>query len=184
VSRPNLQSRVLHLDNAEHHGSLREGKPDLIVMHCTEGGTALSTIDYLNTTHDKTASYHYIIERNGAIYRMTNPVIVAYHAGDSAWPNPIAATSDNPDKPNKGASVNKRSVGIAWAHQGKEVLTDKQIESALWLCGFLMDSYSIPPSRVVGHYEVSPQRKIDPQPAMEMREWRKLLTNYLTDGAS
>jgi N-acetyl-anhydromuramyl-L-alanine amidase AmpD len=183
MSRPSLQDRVVHLDNAVHHGSLREQKISLIVMHCTEGGTAKSTIDYLNTTTDKTASYHYIIERDGTIYRMCRTNIVAYHAGDSAWPNPVKATPANPDKPNGGKSVNRESIGIAWAHQGKEILTDAQIESALWLCGFHMDENLIPPSCVVGHYEISPGRKPDPLPAMDMKEWRALLLNYVTDGA-
>ena len=123
MTRPSLQSRVVHLDNAVHHGELRQEKVSLIVMHCTEGGSAQSTIEYLNTTDEKTASYHYIIERDGTIYRMTAPNIVAYHAGDSAWPNPVPATPANPEKPNGGRSVNRRSIGIAWAHQGREQLT-------------------------------------------------------------
>lgn len=178
MTRPSLQSRVVHLDNAVHHGELRQEKVSLIVMHCTEGGSAQSTIEYLNTTDEKTASYHYIIERDGTIYRMTAPNIVAYHAGDSAWPNPVPATPANPEKPNGGRSVNRRSIGIAWAHQGREQLTVAAIASALWLCGEIMQEHDIPPSSVVGHYEVSPGRKVDPRPAMEMSDWRQRLGAY------
>ena len=177
MTHPSLQDRVTRLDCAVHHGSLRAADPTMIVMHCTEGGSARSSIEYLNTTADKDASYHYLIDRDGSILRMTAPNIIAWHAGDSAWPNPIAATSDNPDKPNGGRSVNWCSLGIAWANDG-EALTPEQIESALWLCSTEMAQYGIPAIMVVGHYEVSPGRKTDPRPAMDMGDWRAQLLAY------
>lgn len=179
MTRRSLQDRVTRLDNAVHHGGERAAKPTLIIMHCTEGESAQSSIDYLNHTSDKKASYHYLIDRNGDMLRMCPPETVAYHAGDSAWPNPKPATRDN-QKPN-GGSVNARSLGIAWANDGEQI-TDAQLESALWLVGTFMDKYLIPPSKVLGHYEVSPNRKHDPLPAMEMKEFRALLSRYLADG--
>lgn len=146
----------------------------MIIMHTTEGGSALSTIQYLNTTKDKDASYHYIIERNGTIYRMCDPNLVAYHAGDSAWPNPIPATPTN-QKSNGGHSVNAISIGIAWANLTPEKLTDAQMESALWLVPLFMAMHNIDAEFVRGHYEVSPGRKTDPKPAMEMDEFRDQL---------
>ena len=178
----NLQDRVERLDCAVHHGPLRVGtQVTLLVMHTTDGGSARSSIDYLNTTDDKTASYHYLIDRDGAILRMTAPNLVAYHAGDSAWPNPIPATRGNPDRPNGGRSVNRISIGIAWANKG-EPLTDEQIESAEWLCGALCHEYAIDTAMVLGHREVSPGRKVDPEPqVIGMDEWRALLARYRTD---
>jgi N-acetyl-anhydromuramyl-L-alanine amidase AmpD len=176
-----LQDRVVHLDNAKHHGGLRTYAVSLIVMHTTEGGSGRSTIEYLNTTTDKTASYHYIIERDGTILRMLRPNMVAYHAGDSAWPSPIKATPTN-QKPNGGRSVNRVSVGISWANQG-EPLTDAQLESALWLCGVLCKDYGVLVDSVRGHYEVAPGRKTDPKRVQDMTEFRALLTNSLREAA-
>lgn len=69
--------------------------------------------------------------------------------------------------------------GVCWASQGEKI-TDAQIESALWLCGFLMGLHRIPVNGVVAHREVSPGRKTDPPPsAIDMDEWRALLANYL-----
>ena len=178
MSHADLQDRVKHLDSAVHHGGLRTSAVSMLIMHTTDGESAQSSIDYLNTTHDKTASYHYLIDRNGDILRMTAPNIVAYHAGDSAWPNPIPASRANPDRPNGGRSVNRISIGIAWANKG-EALTDEQIESAEWLCGSLMSEYGIPVDSVRGHYEIAPGRKTDPKPPQDMDEWRALLTNYV-----
>lgn len=178
MSRPSLQDRVTRLDNAVHNGGLRPGSPTMIIMHATDGDSARSSITYLNTTADKQASYHYLIDRDGSILRMLAPTQIAYHAGDSAWPNPTPATPQNPDRPNGGKSVNRTSIGIAWANKG-EPLTDAQLESALWLAGTFATQYRIPVERVRGHYEVSPGRKPDPMPAMDMDEFRALLTHYL-----
>lgn len=181
MSHPSLQSRVRALDNATHHGSLREERVNLIVMHTTDGDSAMSSITYLNTTTDKTASYHYVIDHDGTIYRMTAPNLVAYHAGDSAWPNPLKATTNNPDRPNGGRSVNRRSIGVAWANKG-EPLTALQIESALWLVTTLMGGYAVPLPGVVGHLEVSPGRKVDPPASvMAMNDWRARLATHMAD---
>ena len=174
-----LSDRVTHQDSSVHHGGLRPNSSvQMLIMHTTDGDSAQSSIDYLNTTDDKTASYHYVIDRDGSIIRMTNPNLIAYHAGDSAWPNPVKATAANPDRPNGGRSVNRISIGIAWANKG-EPLTDAQVESGLWLCGTLATEYGVLTTSILGHYQVSPGRKTDPLPAQDMDEWRRLLTNYM-----
>lgn len=171
-----LQGRVVRLDNAVHQGGPRQQPVTLIVMHTTEGGSAKSSIDYLNRTADKKASYHYVIEDDGTIYRMTPPAIVAYHSGDSAWPNPIRATKQRPF-PNQG-SVNPVSIGIAWANNGERI-PPAAMESALWLVTTLMHQYRLTTGQVVGHLDVSPGRKIDPSSAIAMPEFRAQLSDYL-----
>lgn len=178
MTRPSLQERVTRLDNAAHQGGLRPGSPTMLIMHTTDGESARSSIAYLNSTADKQASYHYLIDRDGSILRMLAPTQIAYHAGDSAWPNPIPATRENPNRPNGGKSVNRISIGIAWANKG-EPLTDAQIESGLWLAGTFATQYRIPVERVRGHSEVSPGRKTDPDAAIQPSEFRALLTHYL-----
>lgn len=182
MSRPSLQSRVVHLDSSVHHGGLRESSVvTTLVVHASEGSdSAKGTIDYLNTTDEKTASYHYVIDRDGTIYRMTRTNLIAYHAGDSAWPNPVRATAASPERPNGGRSVNGVSIGICWANNSRntdEEPTAAQIESALWLCAELMDEYPI--ARTLTHGEVSPGRKIDPEPAITGDAFRKLLADYV-----
>lgn len=175
-----LQSRVVRLDNARHAGPARAVTDiQLITMHCTASGkdqNAKGVIAWMNA-QVKPISYGYVIDRDGMMYRMTKPERVAYHAGDSKWPDPIRATPDNP-KPHKGASINKKSLGIAWVNNNEgERLTALQVESAEWLCHFWMRRLGLAPSDVIGHSECSPGRKVDPTRAMEMKEWRALLAD-------
>jgi N-acetyl-anhydromuramyl-L-alanine amidase AmpD len=137
----------------------------LLLAHATDGYSAGSSIDWMNKDIDPEGkkgprgklSYHYIIERDGIIYRMKPIRFIAYHAGDSAWPNPVHWPAKNK------TSVNPYSIGIAWALKKGERPTDLQMESGLWLFRFHMDTRQIPLSRVVGHDEVSPGRKFDPK---------------------
>lgn len=178
MSRLDLQDRVTRLDSARWHGAPFTKPRTMIIMHINEGDTFASSIEYLNTTTDKKASYHYGIEKDGRILRMTDSALVAWHAGDSAWPSPLPATHANPDRPNAGRSVNDHAFGICWASQGERI-TDAQLESAQWLCGFFMGLHRIPVDMVRGHEEVSPGRKTDPGTAQPMDEYRALLTQYL-----
>lgn len=174
-----LQSRVVWLDNARHKGVERPlSEVTLLVMHATASGkteTAKSVIAWMNGQNNP-ISYHYVIGRAGEILRMCKPEIVAFHAGDSAWPNPRRATPDN-QRPHKGASVNRKSIGIAWVNNNHaEPLTALQVESAEWLCHFWMRKLGLAPSDVRTHAEVSPGRKTDPR-ALPGAEWRALLAD-------
>lgn len=176
-----LQSRVRAVPQSPtHHGPSREmSAVDMIVMHCTAGASAMSSIEYLNTTADIAASYHFVIDRDGLIYRMCPVTVVAYHAGDSAWPTPVRYPPGN-----GGRSVNARSVGIAWANRndGIEQLTRAQVSSALWLCSIYTGAAYVSTARVLSHAQVSPGRKTDPVPeTMPMDVWRTLLSLYLRE---
>lgn len=142
-------------------------KVDLIVLHATASGrlqTGLDVIRWMNGQPNP-ISYHYLIERNGAILRMTDPNYTAYHAGVSAWPN----------KPVGRESVNSRSIGIAFVNDNvAEPITQAQIESADWLCRTWMQKLGIRASAIVGHKEVSPGRKTDPKMLL-MSAWRARL---------
>lgn len=150
-------------------------------MHCTAGASASSSMSWMNRLgpsgnplpRNQVASYHYIIDRDGIIYRMAPVTLVAYHAGDSAFPA-------DKSRALQGKSLNTRSIGIAWANLNNgEPLTEQQIESGLWLCKVWMDQAGVPLSRIVGHYEVSPGRKSDPKPAIAMSRWREMVRSYV-----
>lgn len=183
-----LQHRVTRLDElgkgARYHGGLRTlADIRYIVAHATAGDTFASSMEWLNrdkagapkgTPLDKKdrASYTYGIDRDGSIWRAAAPEVVTYHAGDSGFP-----AMKYP--PGNHTSLNRTSLGIAWANRGDgEPLTPEQIESGLWLYRVWMDKLWIPPSRVLGHYEVSPGRKKDPRPAIDMKDWREMLAEF------
>lgn len=173
--RRSLQSRVRKLDNARYHGGARSQPVLYLIYHATEGDSAASSIGWLNrdlpeSERYKKASYGYIIDRDGTIVRMTPPNLVAYHAGDSAWPHPIYHPPGN-----GGHSLNPVSIGIAWANRDDgEPLTASQLESGLWLSTV----WNVPLGRILGHYEISPGRKQDPAAAINMDDWRQLVARY------
>lgn len=111
------------LPHSERSGVLRVST---IVLHATAGGTAQSTIDWLRNpwamvkgvlTKFPDASYHYIIERDGTIYKCVPTTKKAWHAGVSKGPH--------------GSLVNDYSIGIAFANRndGEEV-TPEQAQAA------------------------------------------------------
>lgn len=166
--------RVVRLDNAEDHGGKRL-RTELIVWHATAGDRADSAMEWMNSPK-ATASYHYIIDKDGTIYRFLHPDLVAYHAGKSAWPNPGHSGGMR-------GSVNARSLGVAFANdngsdanEADDDLTREQVESGLWLGRTLMRLYAVPATLNLGHREVSPGRKTDPLPrVLDMAHWRNLL---------
>jgi len=168
MTPPSMQHRVVRMDNAKYHGGAFKTAPDLIVWHCTASHSPKQTMAYLNSG-EKRASYHYLIDRDGMIYRFCSPALVAYHAGISAWlPPPVGRES-----------VNKRSLGVAFANRNLPgyPLTAEQTESALWLGVTLMRLYKIPATHNVAHREVAPGRKTDPLPeTLDMNQWRLTLS--------
>lgn len=172
-----LQSRVRRLDNARYKGAERpRSAVNLLTMHATASGRrskALGIISWMNGPIDPRGirgptgpvSYHYLIDRDGTIYRMLEPKFTAYHAGVSAWPN----------APRGRESVNPRAIGVAFVNDNlTEELTALQLESAEWLCRVLMRQYNISASQVVSHREVAPGRKTDPI-TLDMHKWRSRL---------
>lgn len=137
--------------------------------------TAREIIDYLNSTKERTASYTYVIDRPGGILRMCRPEWEAWHAGDSNWPHPKVGDGTEECRPNGGHSINAISLGFCFANADGEELTSDQRESGLWLAKVYSARYDMPPSMHLGHCEVSPGRKIDPECAanFKMADWRR-----------
>lgn len=123
-------------------------KPRLIVIHGTVGS------DKGDLAHLQSAaagvSYHYLVWRDGSIFRLVRPEKRAWHAGKSSW---------------KGVpDVNDYSIGIGLSNLGNgvELFTDAQYKAAGWLCAVFGREYGIGMEEIVGHYHVSSGRKTDP----------------------
>lgn len=186
-SLKSLQSRVIHLDNAKYTGGIFTTLPQYIVWHCTDGGSALEAIHWLNRDNSTDpASYHYVIDTDGTIYRMCQTSVVAYHAGKSWWPEPVTYHRDKPQQ-FETRSLNRYSFGIAFANTDMEraSLTREQVSSGQWLGRTIMDMTmaKIPPEANLGHREVAPGRKADPSPlVLSMAWWRNVLgQDYLNE---
>lgn len=106
--------------------------------------------------------------------------LVAYHAGDSAWPAPLVGDGTEDCRPNGGKSINAISLGICWANDDDERLTPQQTTSGLWLAKVYIARFNVPVSLNLGHREVSPGRKVDPNAiGFSMDDWRQKITDYM-----
>jgi N-acetylmuramoyl-L-alanine amidase len=88
---------------------------------------------------------------------MLNDYLRAWHAGISRWGNLT--------------DVNSSSIGIEIDNNGSEPFTDQQVNSLLVLLGALKKNYSIPAANFIGHSDIAPVRKVDPNVTFP---WQKL----------
>jgi N-acetylmuramoyl-L-alanine amidase len=97
-------------------------------------------------------SSHYLIKNNGEVINLVPDLYIAWHAGISAWKN--------------FNSLNKYSIGIEISNPGHEFnykkFSKKQINSLLKLTKHLIKKYKINPKNILGHSDISPDRKKDP----------------------
>ncbi|MBP1677983.1 MAG: N-acetylmuramyl-L-alanine amidase, negative regulator of AmpC, AmpD [Bacteroidetes bacterium] len=92
-------------------------------------------------------SAHYVIGRDGVIYRLVDEKDVAYHAGKSALPDGRTA-------------VNSCSVGIELMTSFDEGPTEAQIKSLTSLVNDIKKRHKI--QFVLRHSDIAPGRKTDP----------------------
>lgn len=117
-----------------------------VVLHHTAGASALSTIEYLRKPLVM-ASYHYIVERDGTVYKCVPASKKAWHCGVSSGPN--------------GKDVNRYSVGVAFANKGDgEEYPDAQLVAAGELIRSLRKQF--PRLYYITSHRLITKRKIDP----------------------
>jgi len=122
-----------------------------IIFHYTGMKKEIDAINQLTNQKSKVSS-HYFIRSNGDILTLVPDLYIAWHAGISCWKN---------DK-----SINKHSIGIEISNPGHDYkykkFTKKQINSILKLSKFLIKKYKIKSKFILGHSDISPDRKKDP----------------------
>ena len=118
-------------------------------------------------THSKSkVSCHYFIKNNGDILTMVPELYIAWHAGISFW--------------KKYKSINKHSIGIEISNSGHDNkytnFNKRQIKSVLKLTQFLIQKYKIKSKFILGHSDISPDRKKDPG---EKFPWKDLFKKHI-----
>jgi len=106
-------------------------------------------------------SAHYVVGEDGVVYRLVAEENRAWHAGASSWEGE--------------GDVNHRAIGIEIVNGGHDFgLPDfpgAQIEAVIELVRGILDRWSLKPTRVVGHSDIAPDRKLDPG---EKFPWKRL----------
>jgi len=122
-------------------------RPNYVIIHHTAQNSCDETLKTF-TVKAREVSAHYVICRDGTVYHMLNDLLRAHHAGVSRWGN----TTD----------LNSSSIGIELDNNGFEPFPDAQINSLVTLLERLKKAYSIPAPNFIGHGDIAPTRKNDP----------------------
>jgi N-acetylmuramoyl-L-alanine amidase len=134
-------------------------RPNFVVIHHTAQNSCDQTLKTFTLTRTQ-VSAHYVICKDGSVHHMLNDLLRAHHAGVSKW--------------GSATDINSSSIGIEIDNNGFEPFTDAQINSIIELLGRLKRAYSIPTANFVGHADVAPGRKVDPNRNFP---WQKLSEN-------
>ena len=122
-----------------------------IIIHYTGMKKESAAIKRLQDPKSKVSS-HYLIKRNGEIINLVPDLFEAWHAGVSSWKH--------------FKSLNKNSIGIEITNPGHQhgykKFSKKQIFSLIKLLKYLKKQYNIKKTNILGHSDISPNRKKDP----------------------
>lgn len=167
--------------------SRRQINPTLIVVHETSGrNDEFSTVRYLTGGSAK-VSYHVVIERSGKITQLLPLNQTAWHAGKSGFngrmwcnrfsigvalvgPGPLDASGRAWFGASGAPEVIHKATGEHGDHHWQP-FTEAQHKALREVCEAIIEYYP-DCSAIAGHFEVSPRRKIDPNPLLEMDELR------------
>jgi N-acetylmuramoyl-L-alanine amidase len=122
-------------------------KPNFVIIHHTAQNSCDQTFKTF-TTPKTQVSAHYVICKDGTIHHMLNDYLRAWHGGIARWGN--------------NTDINSSSIGIEMDNNGFEPFTDQQISNLLTLLGQLKKAYGIPAANFIGHADIAPTRKNDP----------------------
>ena len=127
--------------------NLNMRKPNIVVIHHTAQKSCDQTLKTFTLTRTQVSS-HYVICKDGTVHHMLNDYLRAWHAGAGRWGN----IND----------VNSSSIGIEIDNDGFEPFTEPQLSNLLVLLDTIKRKYGIPAANFIGHADIAPTRKNDP----------------------
>ena len=125
-------------------------KIDTVVIHSTYnalGGDPFSVSKIIDIYKSYGVSPHYLVARDGTVYRMVEEKNIAYHAGDS-------------EMPDGRKNVNAFSIGIEVIGKDDGGPSDAQYDALKKLLADIETRQTI--KHILGHSDIAPGRKSDP----------------------
>ena len=122
-------------------------KPNFVIIHHTAQNSCEQTLKTFTTTRSQ-VSAHYVICKDGTIHHMLNDYLRAWHGGVGRWGN--------------NTDINSSSIGIEIDNNGVDTFTNAQVNQLLELLSSLKKTYGIPAANFIGHSDIAPTRKVDP----------------------
>jgi N-acetylmuramoyl-L-alanine amidase len=136
-----------YADNFVGTTNLSMRRPNYVIIHHTAQNSCDQTLKTFTLPRTQ-VSAHYVICRDGKVYHMLNDLLRAHHAGVSKWGN--------------ATDINSSSIGIELDNNGFEYFSEAQIKSLADLLGRLKRAFNIPAANFIGHGDIAPTRKNDP----------------------
>lgn len=133
-------------------------KIDTMIVHSSYdslGDNPYSVSGIIDIYRQYEVSAHYLIARDGVIYRLVEDKNIAWHAGASKMPD-------------GRTNVNDFSIGVEMINTKDGKYTDEQYDALNELIASLKNKYSI--KNILGHDDIAPGRKTDPWGI----EWNKV----------
>jgi len=131
-------------------------KPNFVIIHHTAQNSCDQTLKTF--TMPKTqVSAHYVICKDGTVHHMLNDYLRAWHGGIARWGN--------------NTDINSSSIGIEIDNNGFDTFATAQINTLLQLLANLKKAYAVPTANFIGHADIAPTRKNDPNITFP---WKKL----------
>lgn len=149
--RESMDSRIVNkLVFWGHDKILEKRHIDTVVVHSIYDALGMNPYDVDSVMYELAiydVSSHYLISRNGVIYRLVRDNDLAWHAGRSQLFD-------------GRTSVNKFSIGIELLHHEKEEVNELQYQSLVDLIKYLQLEHQI--KHITGHTNISLTKKTDP----------------------
>jgi N-acetylmuramoyl-L-alanine amidase len=165
-------NRGAYIADTRYHAPSVDSRVRFLVMHYTRGNEARS----LTVLTGDDVSVHYVVPdhppvKNGepVVYQLVPESERAWHAGQSEWQGTTELNAAS-------IGIENVNVGPIDTPQGRtwQPYPPAQVDALVKLAKDIVTRYKIPPTRVVGHSDIAPQRKTDPGPAFP---WRTLYDN-------
>lgn len=190
VVEPRIQNHIL-IDTPFFPTSNKGGeiKPRYLLSHYTASGNMEGTVSYFQSKASK-VSAHIVIGRDGRMVQMVAFNRRAWHAGDSQWDGFVGLNDFSIGIEYVNWGPLRYEDGRLYGRTGKQIaredavyllgpdnegrwwqkFTIEQLEVGLNVSRELFRHYGLVDS--LGHFQVSPGRKIDPGPAFPLADLR------------
>lgn len=134
-------------------------RPNFVIIHHTAQNSCEQTLNTFTLPRTE-VSAHYVICKDGTVQHMLSDYLRAWHAGAGRWGNLT--------------DINSVSIGIELDNNGFEPFTETQINNLLVVLRMLKKTYNIPTANFIGHADIAPSRKVDPN---RYFPWQQLAKN-------
>lgn len=143
----------------------RKSVPDCVILHYTGMQSSAAALERMRDPEAK-VSAHYMVDEDGAIYRLVPEERRAWHAGAAFW---------------KGVKdINSASIGIEIVNAGfvdgpagrvYAPFPQAQIDEVIALVRDIQQRHHVKPERIIGHADIAPGRKQDPGPTFPWKQF-------------